>query len=205
MLCGVLVRSQVLVDTLPVRNEPAKAEAMKLHAIIGKTVEEVERISHNLRPSVLDHLGLIASLHDASKEFANRTGVAVKLVCMQLTPRLPVDTELTLYRILQETLKNVEKHARACRVTVCLTKQDDIVEMTVHDDGTSFDPDHHPVRKKGNGGFGLLGMRERAISVGGTLKIESTRRAGTKIEVRIPIPSSAAATGGRPRKLKTES
>ena len=72
MLCGVLIRSQVLVDKLPGSNRPAKAEAVKLHAIIGRTVEEVERISHNLRPSVLDHLGLVAGLHDTSKEFANR-------------------------------------------------------------------------------------------------------------------------------------
>jgi signal transduction histidine kinase len=193
MLCGVLIRIQVLMDKLAVRNDPAKAEAMKLHAIIGKTVEEVERISHNLRPSVLDHLGLVAGLHDTSKEFANRTGVAVKMVCMHLTARLPVDIELTLYRILQEALQNVEKHARASQVTVCLTKQGDIVQMTVHDDGIGFYSDHHPVRQKGKGGFGLLGMRERAISVGGTLKIESTRRAGTKIEVRIPLPSGAKA------------
>jgi two-component system nitrate/nitrite sensor histidine kinase NarX len=87
----------------------------------------------------------------------------------------------------------VEKHARASQVTVCLTKQGDIVQMTVHDDGIGFYSDHHPVRQKGKGGFGLLGMRERAISVGGTLKIESTRRAGTKIEVRIPLPSGAKA------------
>jgi two-component system NarL family sensor kinase len=82
---------------------------MKLHEIIGRTVEEVERISRNLRPSVLDHLGLVAGLHDTSTEFANRTGVSVKLVCVKLTVRLPADTELALYRILQETLKNVEK------------------------------------------------------------------------------------------------
>jgi PAS domain S-box-containing protein len=203
MLCGVLVRSQLLVDKLPARNEPAKAEAVKLHAIIGKTVEEVERISHNLRPSVLDHLGLIAGLYDTSKEFANRTGVAVKMVCVQLTPRLPVDTELALYRILQEALKNVEKHARARHVTVCLKKQGDIVQMTVHDDGIGFDPDHQPVRQKGKGGFGLLGMRERAISVGGALKIESMRRAGTEIEVRVPLPSGAKAAASVIRKLNT--
>jgi len=204
MLCGVLVRSQVLVDNLPARNESAKAEAVELHAIIGKTVKEVERISHNLRPSVLDHLGLVAGLHDACKEFASRTGVIVKMVCMEFTPRLPVDTELTLYRILQEALQNVEKHARATQVTVCLTKQENVVQMTVHDDGISFDPNHHPVRQKGKGGFGLLGMRERAISVGGSLKIESVPRTGTKIEVRIPVPSTAAVAAGLARKLKSE-
>ena len=188
MLCAVLVRSQTLADKLPASNRPAKREALNLHEIIGKTIEEVERISHNLRPSLLDHLGLVAGLRDTSTEFANRTGVSVKLVCVELTPRLPADTELALYRILQETLKNVEKHARARHVTVHLTKPGDFVQLTINDDGRGFDPDHHPARRKGMGGFGLFGMRERATYVGGLLKVKSARRAGTEIEIRIPLP-----------------
>jgi two-component system, NarL family, sensor kinase len=193
MLCTVLVRSQTLVDKLPARNQPAKREAIKLHEIIGKTVEEVERISRNLRPSVLDHLGLVAGLHDTSTEFANRTGVSVKMVCVKLIVRLPADTELALYRILQETLKNVEKHARAHHVTVHLTKPGDFVQLTINDDGMGFDPDHHPARRKGKGGFGLLGMRERAAYVGGVLKVKSVRRSGTEIEIRIPLPPDVKA------------
>jgi PAS domain S-box-containing protein len=193
MLCGVLVRSQTLVDKLPSRNKPAKQEAKKLREIIGKTVEEVERISRNLRPSVLDHLGLVAGLHDTSTEFANRTGVSVKMVCVKLSVRLPADTELALYRILQETLKNVEKHARAHHVTVHLTKPGDFVQLTINDDGMGFDPDHHPARRKGKGGFGLLGMRERATYVGGVLKVKSVRRSGTEIEIRIPLPPDVTA------------
>jgi PAS domain S-box-containing protein len=193
MLCAVLVRSQTLADKLPARNKPAKREAKKLREIIGKTVEEVERISRNLRPSVLDHLGLIAGLHDTSTEFANRTGVSVKMVCVKLTVRLPGDTELALYRILQETLKNVEKHARARHVTVHLTKPGDFVQLTINDDGMGFDPDHHPARRKGKGGFGLLGMRERATYVGGVLKVKSVRRSGTEIEIRIPLPPGVTA------------
>jgi two-component system NarL family sensor kinase len=191
MLCAVLVRSHVLAAKLPAHNRPAKAEAIKLHEIIGRTVEEVERISRNLRPSVLDHLGLVAGLHDTSTEFTNRTGVSVKLICVKLTARLPADTELALYRILQETLKNVEKHARARHVTVHLTKPGDIVQLTINDDGMGFDPDHHPARRKGKGGFGLLGMRERATYVGGALKVKSVRRVGTEIEIRIPLPPAA--------------
>jgi signal transduction histidine kinase len=193
MLCAVLVRCQTLADKLPARNESAKEEAMKLRAIIGKTVEEVERISRNLRPSVLDHLGLVAGLHDTSTDFANRTGVSVKLVCVKLTSRLPADTELALYRILQETLKNVEKHARARHVTVYLTKPGDIVQLTINDDGMGFDLDHHPIRRKGKGGFGLLGMRERATYVGGALKVKSVHRVGTEIEIRIPLPPAVIA------------
>jgi two-component system, NarL family, sensor kinase len=205
MLCAVLVRSQTLADKLPARNRPAKQEALKLSELLGETAEEVERISRNLRPSVLDHLGLVAGLHHTSTEFTNRTGVLVKMVCVQLTVRLPADTEMALYRILQETLKNVEKHAHARHVTVYLTKPGDFVQLTINDDGIGFDQDHHPAKLKGKGGFGLLGMRERAAYVGGILEVKSVPpRAGTEIEVRIPLPPDVTAASGVARKLLTK-
>ena len=193
LLCAILVRSQALADKLSARDGPSKREAMKLREMLGQAAEEVERISRNLRPSVLDELGLVAVLRDTSTEFAERTGVSVKLACVQLTARLPADTELALYRILQEALKNVEKHARARHVTVRLRQQGDFVQLVINDDGIGFDPDHHPARRKGKGGLGLLSMRERATYVGGALKVKSARRAGTEIEVRIPLPPGATA------------
>ena len=191
LLCAVLFRGQVLANSLSARDGPAKNEALKLRDMIGQTAEEVERISRNLRPGVLDQLGLVAVLQATSTEFAKRTGLLVKLACVELTARLPADTELTLYRILQEALKNVEKHAHARQVTVHLTKQSDIVQLVVMDDGKGFDPGHFPARRKGKDGLGLLSMRERANYVGGTLKVTSVRRVGTEIKVRIPLPPSA--------------
>jgi signal transduction histidine kinase len=188
MLCAVQFRSQVLAEKLPARNRLAKREAIKIRELISETVEEVARISRNLRPIVLDQLGLVAGLHDASTEFTHQTGVAVKLVCVELPRRLPAETELALYRILQETLKNVEKHAGARLVTVHLTKPGNLVQLTINDDGMGFDADHQPARPKGQGGFGLLGMRERATYVGGTLTVKSVHRVGTEIEVRVPLP-----------------
>ncbi|MFA6561172.1 MAG: ATP-binding protein [Verrucomicrobiia bacterium] len=193
LLCAILFRSQALADKLSARDGPAKKEAAKLRELLGQAAEEVERISRNLRPSVLEALGLVAVLRDASTEFADRTGVAVKLACVQLPAPLPAGTELALYRILQEALKNVEKHARARHVTVCLRLRGAFVQLAVHDDGIGFDPDHHPAGRKGKSGLGLLGMRERANYVGGTLKIKSVRRAGTEIEALIPLPPNATA------------
>ena len=190
LLCAVLFRSQALADKLSARDGPAKKEAIKLREMLGQTAKEVERISRNLRPSVLDQLGLVAVLRGTSTEFAKRTGVPVKLACVQLAARLPADTELALYRILQEALKNVEKHAHARHVTVRLTQQGAFVQLAINDDGVGFD---HPARRKGKGGLGLLGMRERAAYVGGTLKVKSARCAGTEIEVRIPLAPSATA------------
>ncbi len=192
LLCAVLVRSQTLADKLSPRDGSSKKEAIKLRELLGQTAGEVERISRNLRPSVLDHLGLAAGLRAATTEFAARTGVALKLSCVELTARLPAETELALYRILQEALKNLEQHARARHVTVNLTKPGDFVQLNIANDGIGFDAKHHAVRRKGKRDLGLLGMRERAAYVGGTLTVKSGTRVGTEIEVRIPLGNIAA-------------
>ena len=193
LLCAVLFRSQALADSLSPGGGPAKKEALKLRAMLGQTVEEVERISHDLRPSELNHLGLGQALRNLSTEFAHRTGVSVKADCGRLIARLPADTDLVFYRILQEALKNVEKHARARHVTVRLTQPGAFVQLVIKDDGIGFDPDHHPARQNGKGGLGLLSMHERVGCVGGTLKLKSVRHAGTEIEVRAPLPPRSTA------------
>ena len=191
LLCAILVRSQALADQLPARDAASKGEAMKLREMLGQTAEEVERISRDLRPSVLDELGLVAVVRDTSTGFAERTGISLKLACVQLTARLPADTELALYRILQEALRNVEEHAHARHVAVCLRQQDAFIQLVVKDDGIGFDPAHRPARRKGKTGLGLLSMRERVNYVGGALNVKSVRRAGTEIEARIPLPLKA--------------
>ena len=189
-LCGVLIHSQVLANTLVDGNAPAKEAALKLCHMLGDTVDEVENISRNLRPGILDTLGLTAGLQTISSEFSERTGISVRLASVEFIVRLPADTELALYRILQETLRNVEKHADAHHVTVDLTRRGHDIRLVIHDDGTGFNTDR-PARMKGKiqvrGGLGLLGMSERAISVGGRFKIKSTRDHGTETEVRIPF------------------
>lgn len=195
LLCAVLFRSQALADKLSARDRPAKKEAVKLRQLLGEAAEEVERISRNLRPSVLDQLGLIAALRAAKTEFANRTGVSVKLACVELAAPLPADAELTLYRILQEALKNVEQHAHARHVSVSLRQQGAFVQLVIIDDGIGFDTNREPARQRGKNALGLLGMRERATYAGGILTIKSGHRAGTEIEVRIPLPAATPATG----------
>ena len=204
LICAVLVRSQVLADQLSARDGPLQREAIKLRELLGQAAQALERISRDLRPSVLTELGLVAVLRDTTKEFAERTGVAIKLACVELPARLPADTELTIYRILQEALRNVEQHARARHVTVCLKQQGDFVQLAIDDDGIGFDPDHHPARRNGKGGLGLLSMRERANYVGGDLKVKSVPHAGTEIEVRIPLPHGPRGGDRRWTPLKSK-
>ena len=197
LLCAVLVRSQVLAEKISAHDRPAQQEATKLRELLGETAEAVERISRNLRPSVLDELGLAPVLRSDSAEFAERTGLSLKVTCVELTARLPGEDELAFYRILQEALKNVEQHARARRVTVRLTQPGDFVELVINDDGIGFDPDHRPSRRKAKRGFGLLSMRERAAGVGGTLSVKSALGKGTAIFVQIPLRKVRARGGGK--------
>ncbi len=187
LLCGILVRSQTLAGTLSARDGSAKREAIELRKLLGQTAEEVERISRNLRPSVLDELGLAAVLRDTSAEFTARTGVSIKLACAHLVARPPADTELTLYRIFQEALKNVENCARARHVTVRLKQQGEFMQLTIHDDGIGFDLDRHAARRRGKDRLGLLSMRERANYVGGVLNVKSAPGQGTTIRAQIPF------------------
>ena len=192
LLVGVLFRSQALVATLSGRDGPAKAEAVALSTMLGQASAEVERISRNLRPSVLEHLGLGAALRAACTEFTARTAVAVKLACAPMADRVPPETELALYRILQVALKNVEQHAGATRVSVTLKHSPGFVALTVSDDGVGFVPARLHLGKQGKVGLGLLSMRERAGYVGGTFGLTSAHRHGTEINVRIPVPPEVA-------------
>jgi two-component system NarL family sensor kinase len=191
-LCGILVHSQTLANGLSTREKVLKAQALRLCDMVGKTVGEVERISRNLRPSVLDNLGLVAGLRSLGLEFTARAGLPVEMDSAPLTAPVAGDTELALYRILQEALRNVEKHAHAGQVTISLSEEREGLLLRIRDDGKGFDPDRPPVRRektllgKPKGGLGLLGLRERAASVGGSLKIVSARRKGTEIEVWVP-------------------
>ena len=194
LLCAVLIRSQALAQALSAREGPARREARKLRELVGQTAREVERISRELRPSVLAELGLVAVLRDTGTEFAQRTGVAVKLTCAEFPARLSAATELTLYRIFQEALRNVQQHARAHQVTVRLSRSGAFVQLAIRDDGIGFDPERRPASHDGSGRLGVLGMRERAACGGGTLRVRSAPCAGTEIQVCLPLPPGNAIT-----------
>jgi signal transduction histidine kinase len=123
--------------------------------------------------------------------------VPIKLALTKLNPLPPPETKLALYRIFEEALRNVEKHARARLVTVRLTQLGAFAQLAIKDDGIGFDPDDIRAKRKGADGLGLPRMRERAGFMGAALTIKSAPRAGTEVKVRIPLPQEL--TG--PRKM----
>jgi len=195
LLCAILVRCQALAVKLAVRDGPSRAEAIKLREMLGKAAEEVERISRDLRPSVLDELGLPAALRGICADFADRTNVSLKLADVPFAARLPAEVELALFRIAEKALQNVEQHARARHVTVGLEQPPGFVLLTIKDDGIGFNPNQRPATGNEMGGIGLHRMRQRATYVGGTLKVKSSRRAGTEITVRVTLPPNGRHNG----------
>jgi PAS domain S-box-containing protein len=188
LLCAVHIHSQTLVEDLSTQGGALKAKAVKLRDMLGKTGKEVVRISNNLAPSVLKELGLVAVLRETRTEFTLRTGISVELACLPLTASLSDETQLALYRIVQEALRNIEKHSQALQVTLHLGQQAGIVRMAINDDGIGFDQVRAQTLRTELSGLGLHGMRERATYVGASLKIRSGRRGGTEVEVLIPVP-----------------
>ena len=163
------------------RNDGERAEALAaVREQVVETLHDVRRLAVELRPKALDDFGLVPALERLRDTFAEQTGMRVDLES-QIRERLPTEVETALYRIVQEALTNVVKHAQATAVSIVLTPKTGAVTALIEDDGRGFTPD-------GSGeGLGLLGMGERLALFGGRLKIESRPGAGTAIVAEVPL------------------
>ncbi|MGA2871404.1 MAG: sensor histidine kinase, partial [Verrucomicrobiota bacterium] len=164
--------------------------------LVEKSLAMVHRFAVELRPTVLDDLGLIPALHTFMKDFMKRTGVRTRLTAYAAVNQLPLDQSAVLYRVALEALNNVGIHAQASAAEVQIKKLPDWVCLTIKDDGKSFDV-KSVLRTKGNGRLGLLGMRERLQMVGGKFSIKSTSGHGTTVTARIPVTTKGAEKGGK--------
>ncbi len=171
---------------LPVRQneQHLKALAVFEHTAeqLNKVLGEVRRISHNLRPAVLDDIGLAPALAHLAEEFQHNSGMPVRFAAEGNTGRLPEMANTVLFRIAQEALTNIERHARASEIAIVLTGGARGVTLSVGDDGVGFDPAdiaQHPKR-----GIGLRNMMERMEAIGGRLALESSP-AGTTVRAHI--------------------
>lgn len=148
---------------------------------------DVRRIAYQLHPSILDDLGLTAALRSYVGELSKRDGISVKFSARDVPETLPPAVALTLYRVAQEALMNVVKHARTHKAAVILTHHNGAVQLMVRDAGAGFD--HEKVKR--NGGLGLVSMEERVRLVDGQMQIGSRPGEGTRIEITIPLPAAA--------------
>jgi PAS domain S-box-containing protein len=168
----------------------ARETAGALRTSVAAALESVKRIARGLRPSILDDLGLEEALERLGVEMARVHGFSVDLqVTGARLPRLPEATEVALYRIAQEALTNAGKHAAAKSVSVIVHRNHVTVRLVIEDDGKGFDV----TAALSGGQLGLVGMRERAHLVGGSVSVESSRGRGTTIGVKVPLPGLTTA------------
>ena len=165
----------------PVSERERMAE---LAAELQSTLDEIRRISRELRPEALDDLGLINALIALSTRAGRQSGLKIERRLADDLPPLSSELELVIYRVAQEALTNVLRHAEASHCLVELQSQDGRVELTVSDDGRGV-----PTRIEG-GAVGIEGMRERALLVGGSLAIEPRAGSGTTVRLSVPLESS---------------
>mgnify|MGYP006292885747 CR=1 FL=1 len=157
-------------------------------ALVKEIDDRVNEIALNLRPSLLDDLGLIPALRWYTASFSERTGIAVLTDFQEAGPGLRDDIATALYRIVQEALTNVARHAGASRVTFALQISDHTVELSIDDNGSGFDASG--VKNGGTlPGIGLIGIQERIHNLGGSLEIHSRPNRGTKVTIHLPLQS----------------
>jgi len=160
-----------------------------LHIVEG-ALQQIRNLSLDLRPSMLDDLGIVPALRWYISRHAERTGIQENFICDPDLRGLPASMETACFRIVQESLTNIARHAQAQTVTVELARHDQVLELIIQDDGSGFDLDLISRAKNEGTSLGLIGMEERAMLIGGCLMINSSPDCGTQIKLTVPLTDS---------------
>jgi len=166
------------------------ARIQELLALVKHLSSSVHDMSHQLHPSKLEQLGLVAAIRGLCKELAASHGLAIAFTDRELPAAIPPDTAVCLYRIAQEALRNAVKHSGAQHAEVALSTTADAISLRIVDDGVGFDPKLVQVK----GGLGLVSMRERVLHLGGQVAIDSRPSDGTRLYVTLPLREAAPAS-----------
>ncbi|HLO65142.1 MAG TPA: cache domain-containing protein [Azonexus sp.] len=181
-LTGLRMEVSWLGSRLQALQPEMEKKVASVKKLIDTTIAAVRRISSELRPLVLDDLGFAAAANWYVDQYAARTGIAVRLTLPERDPENGGVVATTLFRVLQESLTNIAKHAEASNVSVRLALADNWWQLSIQDDGVGFDGKIRP-----GAGIGLAGMKERAQIVGGSFSLTAARGHGTLVEVRLPV------------------
>jgi signal transduction histidine kinase len=182
-ITSILVRLRLLEHSA--EREEVLRNVEELRELTSGALDSVRRMAMDLRPASLDDLGLAPALQSYAEKFSQSTPVAVSLEVEGIGRRLPRDVELVLYRVFQEALTNVSRHASAKTALVQLARRRNEVTLVIQDDGEGFDQDE--LSPTHGTGLGLFGMRERLTLVRGVVEVESKKGKGTKIVARVPL------------------
>jgi two-component system sensor histidine kinase UhpB len=186
-LTAISMNLAAIIEELPTTASPQiKERVTEAKLLADQTLEQIREISLNLRPAMLDDLGLIPTLRWYIKRYAKRSALKTELKTIGLERRLGPEVETALYRIVQEGLTNVARHAHAARISIGLKRNGSTVQATIEDDGRGFNVDEELNRKRAEYGAGLVGIRERVTLLGGEFDIQSQPGQGTRLSIVIP-------------------
>ncbi len=200
-LTGINIRLATLKKEAALNTKGLARNIARTQRLVEKSVNIVHEFARELRPAVLDDLGLIPALHSFVKLFSKRTGIQVHLKVFAGVKQLDNNHRTTLYRVAQEALTNVSRHAHASRVEVSIQKLAEGICMKINDNGKSFEVER-VLNARGRKRLGLVGMRERVEMVGGHFGIESVPGKGTTITALIPAGKVGRSTPAEPTKFK---
>lgn len=184
-LTAILLRLKALEDRVTPRMDPqgVVAELAEIRASLGEAMADLRRLAQELRPVVFDEVGLTGALQKIARDYSAKFNLQIHLAIRGVTGRLPPKVELTIYRMVQEALNNVIKHARASEVSILLEPLGTGLRLIVEDNGRGFIPATNGVKR----GLGLFSMQERASLLGGKVTVESTPGRGTTIYADLPV------------------
>ncbi len=186
-LAGLALQVKILEYYINSDGGRAQEQLNQIRALITQTSDRMYDLIMALRPSVLDDLGLAAAIRAYTDQLLRGSGIDFQLNAGSMSERLPPDLETALYRIIQEALNNILRHAKAKKVSVKLSRTDNIFEAEILDDGQGFIPETVRTDGLSSRGLGLLGMQERITQCGGDLEIVSQPGSGTCIRIHVPL------------------
>jgi len=185
-ISGLSLRLDTIESQLGKGNETAKQQLQAARSMIGETSEQLYDLIFTLRPSILDDLGLSAAIRTHADRVLDETGIDFRLDTVGFDQRLPSQVETAMYRIFQEALSNIIRHAQASQVAVKLIQENGSLLAIVKDNGQGFDKDELNLQGDQAEGLGLLGMQERVAHFGGRIEVETAPQKGTRLRVVIP-------------------
>lgn len=200
LLTAIKIDLSWLTQRLPKDNPALSDKAKTIAELVGKTITAAGNLAHSLRPGFLDCFGLIAALEIEAQEFSKRSGIACTIIKSQDNIDLPDAHAITLFRIFQETLNNILKHAHAKNVQIEIVRGEDHLELIVADDGVGFEDS---ARSKPRS-FGLRGIHERVSHLGGTVNISSTPGKGTQIAIFFSLAPGSNPTDKNPSSVSNQ-
>ncbi|MCG0279018.1 MAG: sensor histidine kinase, partial [Thermanaeromonas sp.] len=187
-LANIVMRAEYCLKLLDRDPGKVREELQALQNIVLTSLQDIRKIIFDLRPMVLDDLGLVPALKRYFSAYAEQYGLEVDFLCFGQQRRLDSAVEIALFRIIQEAVNNIKKHAKVKSAVVKMEMLPDKVTVVIRDEGQGFDLEAAQNRKEG-GGYGLLGMKERVQLLNGQLKIITAPGKGTTVSVTIPLKS----------------